>query len=143
VRHAPPVELTCGTSSGWPRVQALLGAAVGGAFGGWASPWLGASSAAAAGFALLAAIAGAAALAVAARPRPCALRWDGASWLVDGAPATVQAQIDLGGWMLLMAHVGPAWRWVAVSESEAGAAWPALRIALHACPLPDPISPVR
>jgi hypothetical protein len=75
------------------------------------------------------------------------LCWDGAEWTSNGMPVHPQVMVDTGGdWMLLRLHpaVGaaqqhsrplmggsPGARWVAVSASDAGTRWLALRIALY------------
>jgi hypothetical protein len=60
--------------------------------------------------------------------RPCQLAWDGTQWLADGQPASVKPMLDIGAGLLMRAGR----RWIAVSRADAGAAWHALRVAVHA-----------
>ncbi len=72
------------------------------------------------------------------RPRQRLLQWDGQRWTVDGLPGRLQLMIDLGPFLLLRllrlqredaaCGRGP---WLAVTATEAGAAWHALRAAVY------------
>jgi hypothetical protein len=74
--------------------------------------------------------------------------WDGSVWRLgppqgqlggDGQTGQVALMLDLGPWMLLRfrpaAAAGTRWpraSWIALARSDGAAAWPALRVALHA-----------
>lgn len=74
---------------------------------------------------------------------PAMLSWDGAVWSVgrEGAsqrPGRPQVMLDLGDWVLVRFVFDPEdglhrhrVRWLPLSRRDAGAAWPALRVALH------------
>jgi hypothetical protein len=65
------------------------------------------------------------------------LAWDGQCWAVDERPGAVQVMIDLDRWLLLRWRPGVGrGRWLAMTASEVGPAWPLLRAALHA---PQPL----
>ena len=76
---------------------------------------------------------------------PCTLAWRQGQWTLGRRAAppcagTVQATLEVGNWMLLRfrpADAGSA-SWLAVSGSDAGPAWHALRATLFAPGAPDP-----
>ncbi len=135
MRHAPPVSVQC-RGRGWRLLQAGLAALCAavlaacaaqhllGVADGWAAATAGACAATCAG-----------ALAWRALRQPATLlRWDGQVWSADGHAVQLQLMLDLGGALLLRWQLpaGGRWCWTAVSPSDAGAAWHALRTALHA-----------
>ena len=61
--------------------------------------------------------------------QPHWLDWDGQRWAVDGHAGSLQLMIDLGQ-ALLVRHDGR--RWLLVSRRDAGGAWHAMRVAVHA-----------
>lgn len=65
-------------------------------------------------------------------PRPQSLRWDGQVWSVDRAPGRLAVNIDISPALVLRLRpeTGAA-RWLAVTRSQAGGAWHALRAALY------------
>lgn len=149
--HAPPpFECTCSDGPLWRAAQAALWALAAAGLAAWAQGpvWV-----------LLAAVVAGAALGWRlSRPVPVRLAWDGARWRVGfgaqaagssgpagscahgapGAVATVQATLDLGGWMLLkLRPAGGPVRWLGVSRTAAaGPAWHLLRAAVYCAP-PD------
>jgi len=79
------------------------------------------------------------------------LGWDGGAWRLcppggEGPSGQVALMLDLGRWMLVRftpeSAGRQAWRgaaWLPLSRRDAAAAWPALRVALHAA---QPVRPV-
>jgi hypothetical protein len=65
------------------------------------------------------------------------LSWDGQRWAVDGQTVRLDLMMDLGGVLLLRLRPherpvgGPPTRWLPVTAQDAGAAWHALRVAVH------------
>ncbi|MEI7465199.1 MAG: hypothetical protein WCJ87_07635 [Burkholderiales bacterium] len=133
MRHAPPVSVLA-SSRGWRAFQCVLGAVCAAALGGWLAQHLGAGSAMAAASAV--AFAGpAAALAWRlAHQAPATLCWDGRAWQAGGQPVQLALMLDLGAVVVLRWQfaVGGKPVWTALSASEAGPAWHALRAALWA-----------
>ncbi|MGL6111091.1 MAG: hypothetical protein ACRC2B_13435 [Rubrivivax sp.] len=94
-------------------------------------------------------LAAAALVTICLRQPPRQLIWDGVAWAVDAPQGDRQAgqvmlMLDLGNWVLVrFTSAEPAlrwWRvpmWLPLSSRDAGASWPALRVALHALPPPD------
>ena len=149
MRVAPPVQaLSCGAGP-WLAIQLALYAlstavAVWWAAARWWEPgavlfWVSLL------LGLIAALVARRALSVPARQ----LGWDGSSWRVSppeggGQTGRVALMLDLGHWMLVRftpdATDGPFWRrgiWLPLARRDTAAAWPALRVALHA-PQPAP-----
>ena len=144
MRAAPPARALSRSAGSWRAIQVGLAALSAGVTAFWAGAhlglpepglmWAGGAFAAVAGFAASRGWADAAAW----------LAWDGATWSVQpqggeahaGQPALM---LDLGDWMLVRfvfdpAATGAARRpvcWLPLSRRDAGAAWPALRVALH------------
>ena len=148
MRAPPPFECTCADGPLWRIFQVALFALAAAALGAWTqAPDWGVG---------LAVLAGAAAGACLARPLRARLAWDGAQWQLQFEPpgrgpgrapgpgpglqatgASVQATLDLGGWMLLkLRPPGGRVRWLGVSRVSAGPAWHLLRAAVYCAP-PD------
>ena len=78
---------------------------------------------------------------------PHTIAWHQGQWTLCQCAAapragTVQVKLDVGSWMLLRfrpAGAGPT-TWLAVSNSDAGPAWHALRATLFAPGVPGPAS---
>jgi len=76
------------------------------------------------------------------------LGWDGSAWQlqrsgIDRQAGRVALMLDLGSWLLVrfVPDAAPARTrrraaWLPLSRRDAPAAWPALRVALHAPPAP-------
>jgi hypothetical protein len=140
MRTAPPVSVHCTGGAFWRGVQTLLPALATAAFGAWVaghSQWSVGTTAAVVW--LLSALVAVLAWRAAA-PRVATLNWDGQEWTVDEMAGQLLVMMDLGPWLLLrwMPAQRGRTRWLAVSASEAGAAWHGLRAALYAkLPLQD------
>ena len=148
MRVAPPVQALSCSAGPWRSIQQALYALAAAVAAYWAGaqlwgagPWV---ALAAVALGLAAAAWAGRALAAPAQQ----LVWDGAVWQLRPAgsePLSGQAllMLDLGGWMLVRfapAGAGP-WRdgrWLPLSHRDAGAAWQALRVALHAPPRGQP-----
>ena len=140
--RAPPPARALSTSAGtWLGLQKLLFAASAAVAVYWAGAHLGVPGP---GLPLASLIFGGVVAAVAGRvlaEPPTLLAWDGAAWSVDVAGAGLRPgrpllMLDLGGWMLVRfdpegSASGRQARWLPLSRRDAGAAWPALRVALH------------
>jgi hypothetical protein len=60
------------------------------------------------------------------------LSWDGQRWAVDDQVVQLDLMMDLGSTLLLrLRHADRPTRWLPVSAKQAGAAWHALRVAVH------------
>ncbi|MBZ8140456.1 hypothetical protein CLD22_11165 [Rubrivivax gelatinosus] len=131
MRHPPPVALTCSGGAPWRVARSALAAAAGASAAAWASAHLGAGSPSVV-FTLAAGLVAGLAGWRLARPLAAELRWDGATWSVDGVAGALDLMLDLGGWLLLRLRPAQgAPRWLAVSAAEAGLRLHPLRAALY------------
>ena len=144
MRVAPPVQARSCTAGAWLPVQRLL-AALTAAVAAW---WLGAQLRDPDRWLALSSLFAAAAAALWAgrcwRTPTLSLGWDGSAWQLAAPGAEPRAgqalpMLDLGHWMLVrftpQVDGRLAWRqavWLPLARREAPAAWPALRVALHA-----------
>mgnify|MGYP001187685297 CR=1 FL=1 len=140
MRAPPAVAVRC--TGGWPwrLLNVALPALAAGVAAAWVLRHVEASVAPAA-------MVAAAVLLLAwrlSRPRERLLQWDGQRWTVDGVPGRLQLMVDLGRFLLLRLHPeqgrGP---WLAVTATEAGAAWHALRAAVYSRPPETPAGATR
>jgi len=145
MRAAPAFELTLTLSAAERSLLALLTAVVAAALAAWIWSHLDAAAGPAGRgpwpwFAVVPLAAGAGAWIGwrAARPVPRTLRWqhDRWTWIDERATeheGTVQAQLDFGGWLLILLRPqrGPV-AWATVGRRRAGLAWHPLRAALFA-----------
>lgn len=131
MRTAPAVSVRCQGGASWRLAQSGLYALAAAVLAAWSLAQSGFSPA----WAIVpAAVCGALAW------RLCAggdvtLAWDGQRWTADGVPGALEVMLDLGSWLLL--RLRPAvgrQRWIAVSQSGAGAALHGLRAAAYARP---------
>jgi hypothetical protein len=154
MRSTPPaVEVTLASGRREQGLVAVLYAVAFALLGAWA-----ASQAAVSAFVAwpLAGVLGAALGWQALRPMRGLLRWDGQGWS-HGPHAgaahplhSVDLMMDLGGWMLLRARVGPVsrrlqpGRWFGVGHRDVGVGWHGLRLALyHGAGAPAAVAPDR
>jgi len=141
MRVAPPVQALSCSAGPWWSIQLALYAS-GAAVAVW---WLGAQHVQpGAPLLLLSLLLGGVAALVAWRALPVhstPLAWDGTAWQLQppGADARcgqVALMLDLGDWMLVrFSPAGAGWLadvWLPLSRRDTAAAWPALRVALHA-----------
>jgi hypothetical protein len=143
MRAAPAFELILTLSAVERSLLATLTAAVAAALGAWVWSHVDAAAGPAGrglwpwiAVVLFAAGAGAWIGWRAARPMPRTLRWQRNRWTWSDEhehEGTVQAQIDFGGWLLLLLRPqrGPV-AWATVGRRRAGPAWHPLRAALFA-----------
>jgi hypothetical protein len=143
MRVAPPVQASSCSAGAWWSIQVVLYALSAAVASWWALAQLvGANAWVASGSLLLGLVAALAARRALARPA-WQLAWDGGSWRL-GAPGgeqragQVAVMLDLGAWMLVRFTAPPGVQprraavWLPLSRQAAGAAWPVLRVALHA-----------
>ena len=150
MRVAPPVQALSCSAGPWLSIQLGLYALGGAVAVWWATATLWAPGT---GSALAAVVTGAVAAIVALQVQsapPARLTWDGSVWRVHGpgeeaCAGRVLLMLDLGHWMLVrfipVAGVPQGARsalWLPLSRRDAAAAWPALRVALHASPPAQP-----
>jgi hypothetical protein len=141
MRVAPPVQaLSCSAGPWWSIQLALYASSAAVAFG-WTAATLWEPGAGALAAGLLAGLVG---WWIARRALPVhstPLAWDGTAWQLQppGADARcgqVALMLDLGDWMLVRFSPAGAGRladvWLPLSRRDTAAAWPALRVALHA-----------
>ena len=140
MRAPPPFDLTLHDAPAWRVVQALLWALAGGSLGAWGAARVEAMTGAGVGLAVAAAAAAAAGAMGwrLARPQQQRVRWSGQRWETlqqqHWQPATLQAMLDLGGWMLLRVRpVHGRSCWIGVSDAAMGPPGHLLRAALY-CP---------
>jgi hypothetical protein len=149
MRAAPPVQASSCSAGLWLSIQQAL-YALGTAVAAW---WVGArlfGASASLAFASLGLGLVAALIARQALMAPTwQLAWDGGSWQLhapgrEERAGRVEVMLDLGSWMLVRfsPQIGARPRlgavWLPLSRRSAAAAWPALRVALHA---PQPAQP--
>jgi hypothetical protein len=140
VHAAPPVRVSLGRSIGWIVVVASCA----GIAAANLSAWLLLRSEAAIGPAALIglAVASLAAWRLHRAHAPGELNWNGAEWQWQGLVGNAQVALDLDAWMLLRFDpLHGRRRWIAASRASAIGPWPALRAALYARRLADPLSP--
>ena len=146
MRAAPAVAVRGRGGRFWSALHAGLPALAAAAFVAWAAARAGSSEA------TTAALAAAVGLVLAGwawrrRPPLVELQWTGQHWAVDGAPGRLQLMVDPGFLLVLRLHLDAGGeRWLAISATEAGPAWPALRAAVYSRPpraTPRVLSPER
>jgi hypothetical protein len=141
MRAAPPVQAQSCSAGPWRSIQWALYGSSAAVTVGWAAAtrWEPGAGPLAAG--LLTGLAVGLAARYALPTRAMQLAWDGSAWqlrLPGGEACSGQAalMLDLGPWMLVrFSPAGVRWRgavWLPLSRRDAAAAWPALRVALHA-----------
>jgi hypothetical protein len=141
MRVAPPVQaLSCSAGPWWSIQLALYASSAAVAFG-WTAATLWEPGAGALAAGLLAGLVG---WWIARRALPVhstPLAWDGTTWQLqppsaDARCGQVALMLDLGDWMLVRFSPAGAGRladvWLPLSRRDTAAAWPALRVALHA-----------
>ena len=129
---APPVAVRCTAGWAWRSVQAALPALAAGVFIFWSLSIVPEPAAGPLRLALAvpaALVVGAVAWWRSSGESVQTLEWDGQRWSLDGQPGALQLMVDLGG-ALLLRHDGK--RWLVAGRGDAGAAWHALRVAVHA-----------
>ena len=154
MRAAPPVRVQSDGVGLWRGVQWALYAMAACVVAYWAAAHLLGPDARLAAASVLAGLLWS--VLVGRRPPepPRHLAWDGQVWsLSRQAPeplaGRVAVMLDLGNWMLLrfdsQQPARPRWRsqiWLPLKQSDAGAAWPAVRAALFAAhPDAEPTGP--
>lgn len=144
MRVPPAVAVRCTGGLAWRWLNAGLPTLAAGVLAVWALQQFDAPPA---GVVTVAAVVAAVVLLLAwrlSRPRDRLLQWDGQRWTADGVPGRLQLMLDLGSFLLLRLHPehgrGP---WLAVTASEAGAGWHALRAAVYSRPSETPAGAAR
>jgi hypothetical protein len=142
MRVAPPVQALSCSAGPWRSIQLALYASSAVVAVGWAAAtlWKPGAGALAAGM-----LAGLVAWRVARRALPVhystPLAWDGTAWQLqppgaDARGGQVALMLDLDDWMLVRFSPAGAGRfadvWLPLSRRDTAAAWPLLRVALHA-----------
>jgi hypothetical protein len=142
MRLAPPAQAWCCSGGPWHRTQQLIYGSSAAIAAFWVGGHLGVGAALWLPTGLCLALAAAWLTAYLLRAAPAQLVWDGSTWSLrcEGAePQTGRARpmLDLGAWLLV--RFDPAEpaaprgrRWLALTRGDAGAGWPAMRVALHA-----------
>ena len=132
MRAAAPVAVLGSGGPGWRAVQTVLPALAVASLSAWGLAHFRQPVWPAWGLALLVAIPLWRATAAERRE----LRWDGQVWSLEGTAGQLVVAMDLGAFVLirLRAEHPMRDRWWAVTATEAGAAWPALRAALYSRP---------
>ncbi len=125
---APPVSLHCQAGPGWRLLCAVVPALATTVLIGWVLMLLEQSPLPAV---LPAPVVGGL-LWHWARPAALQLSWDGQSWAADGQPVQLDLMMDLSSTLLLrLRHPDLPTRWLPITAQRAGAAWHALRVAVH------------
>jgi hypothetical protein len=141
MRAAPPVQALSCSAGPWRSFQLALCASSAAVAAGWAAATLWEPGAVALAAGLTAGLAAGLAARRAVPVHLVQLAWDGSTWWLrppdaESRPGQVALMLDLGPWMLVRFSPAGAGRhgavWLPLSRRDAAAAWPALRVALHA-----------